>query len=93
MADRMNGPGAATTAAGGGSGRGVEAGLVPRKVTGGSVGETVRGLELRGLDASAARNLAALAFGVRPARSGWTVAEIEHLRFLRSIVREGGLEP
>jgi hypothetical protein len=93
MADRMNRPGAATAAARGGSERRAEAGLVPRNAAGGSVRETVRGLELRGLDASAARNLAALAFGVRPARSGWTVAEIEHLRFLRAIVREGGLEP
>jgi hypothetical protein len=58
-----------------------------------SVREAVRGLQLRGLDASEAGNVAALAYGVWPARRGWTVAQIEHLRFLRAIVREGSLEP
>jgi hypothetical protein len=93
MADRMNGTAAATTATDGGSARGADAGLVPRQTTGATVVETVRGLELRGLDGPAARNIAALAFGIRPARNGWSVAEIEHLRFLRAIVREGSLEP
>jgi hypothetical protein len=93
MADPRNGPGAATTAARSGSVSGAGEALVPPTATGGAVRETVRRLERRGLDASAARNLAALAFGVWPARSGWTVAQIEHLRFLRAIVREGALEP
>jgi len=93
MADPRNGPDAATTAPPSGSVPGAGEGLVPPTATGGSVRETVRRLERRGLDASAARNLAALAFGVWPARTSWTVAQIEHLRFLRAIVRGGALEP
>jgi hypothetical protein len=36
-----------------------------------------------------AGNLVALAHGLRPASAGWKVREIEHLRFLRSLVRAG----
>lgn len=97
MADLLNGPAAATTATTIGARGGPPAGAAGRAMSTGpssrSVGETVRILERRGLDASEAGNLAALAFGVWPARTGWTVAQIEHLRFLRAIVRGGALEP
>lgn len=46
-------------------------------------------LESRGWTEREAGNLVALAHGLRPAGSGWTVREIEHLRFLQSMVRTG----
>ena len=46
-------------------------------------------LESGGWTEREAGNLVALAHGLRPARSGWTVREIEHLRFLQSMVRTG----
>jgi len=39
-----------------------------------------------------AGNLAAIAMGLRPARTGWTGPELDHLRFLRSLVSTGRLE-
>ena len=36
-----------------------------------------------------AGNIVALAHGLRPARSGWSVREIEHLRFLQAMVKSG----
>lgn len=36
-----------------------------------------------------AGNLVALAHGIRPARNGWTVREIEHLRFLQAMAKSG----
>lgn len=36
-----------------------------------------------------AGNIVALAHGLRPARNGWTVREIEHLRFLHAMVKTG----
>ena len=46
-------------------------------------------LESGGWTQREAGNLVALAHGLRPVRSGWTVREIEHLRFLSSMVRSG----
>jgi hypothetical protein len=46
-------------------------------------------LESDGWTEREAGNLVALAHGLRPVRSGWTVREIEHLRFLQSMVRTG----
>jgi hypothetical protein len=46
-------------------------------------------LESGGWTEREAGNLVALAHGLRPARTGWTVREIEHLRFLQSMVRTG----
>lgn len=46
-------------------------------------------LESGGWTTHEAGNLVALAHGLRPARTGWTVREIEHLRFLQSMVRTG----
>lgn len=46
-------------------------------------------LESGGWTEREAGNLVALLHGLRPARSGWTVREIEHLRFLQSLVRTG----
>jgi hypothetical protein len=39
-----------------------------------------------------AGNLAAIALGLRPARNGWTGAELDHLRFLKSLVNTGRIE-
>lgn len=36
-----------------------------------------------------AGNLVALFHGLRPTRDGWTVREIEHLRFLQAMVKMG----
>jgi hypothetical protein len=49
----------------------------------------VWGFEGLGWGQSEAGNVVALAYGLRPARDGWAVREIEHLRFLRSLVRAG----
>jgi hypothetical protein len=46
-------------------------------------------LEAGGWTEREAGNLVALLHGIRPARSGWTVREIEHLRFLQAMVRNG----
>ncbi len=46
-------------------------------------------LESGGWTEREAGNIVALAHGLQPARSGWTVREIEHLRFLQSMVRAG----
>jgi hypothetical protein len=46
-------------------------------------------LEAGGWTAREASNLVALLHGLRPARSGWTVREIEHLRFLQTMVKTG----
>jgi len=39
-----------------------------------------------------AGNLAAIALGLKPSRMGWTGSEIDHLRFLRSLVSAGRIE-
>jgi hypothetical protein len=46
-------------------------------------------LEAGGWTEREAGNLVALLHGIRPARSGWTVREIEHLRFLHAMVKTG----
>ena len=46
-------------------------------------------LETGGWTEREAGNLVALVHGLRPARSGWTVREIEHLRVLQAMVRTG----
>ena len=46
-------------------------------------------LEAGGWTQREAGNLVALVHGLRPAKSGWTVREIEHLRFLQALVRSG----
>ena len=48
-------------------------------------------LEAGGWSEREAGNLVALAHGLRPAVSGWSEREIEHLRFLRSLVEAGHL--
>jgi hypothetical protein len=48
-------------------------------------------LEAGGWTEREAGNLVALLHGLRPSRSGWTVREIEHLRFLQAMVRTGRL--
>jgi hypothetical protein len=46
-------------------------------------------LEAGGWTEREAGNLVALLHGLKPARSGWRVREIEHLRFLQAMVRTG----
>lgn len=48
-------------------------------------------LESGGWTEREAGNLVALLHGLRPARSGWSVREIEHLRFLQALVKTGRL--
>jgi hypothetical protein len=49
----------------------------------------VRHLEAGGWTEREAGNLVALLNGLRPTRNGWTVREIEHLRFLHAMVKSG----
>ena len=46
-------------------------------------------LEAGGWSEREAGNLVALVHGLKPARTSWTVREIEHLRFLQSMVKSG----
>lgn len=46
-------------------------------------------LQSGGWSSIEAGNLAAIVLGLRPARTGWTGAELDHLRFLRSLVIAG----
>jgi hypothetical protein len=49
-------------------------------------------LEAGGWTQREAGNLVALVHGLRPARSGWSVREIEHLRFLQTMVKTGRID-
>jgi hypothetical protein len=57
------------------------------------VGLTARRLELGGLSRGEASNLTAHLVGLAPVRSGWSIRQVEHLLFLRSILASGRLEP
>jgi hypothetical protein len=46
-------------------------------------------LEAGGWTQREASNLVALVHGLRPVRAGWTIREIEHLRFLQAMVKSG----
>ena len=46
-------------------------------------------LEAGGWTEREASNLVALFHGLRPIRDGWTIREIEHLRFLHAMVKSG----
>ena len=46
-------------------------------------------LELDGWTQREATNLVALCHGIRPTESGWSSREIDHLRFLRTMVKTG----
>jgi hypothetical protein len=49
-------------------------------------------LQSGGWSSVEAGNLAAIALGLRPARNGWTGSELDHLRFLKSLVNTGRIE-
>ena len=51
----------------------------------------IRPLLMAGCTPTEAANLAALAIGLRPVASGWSIQEIERLRFLRHLVASGRL--
>ena len=55
------------------------------------VARTARGLQMSGLTLVEASNLTARLAGLAPVRSGWTLRQIDHLLFLRSIVETGRL--
>lgn len=46
-------------------------------------------LQSGGWSSIEAGNLAAIALGLRPARTGWTGSELDRLRFLKSLVTAG----
>lgn len=46
-------------------------------------------LQSGGWSSIEAGNLAAIALGLRPARTGWTGTELDRLRFLRTLVTAG----
>lgn len=46
-------------------------------------------LEAGGWSEREAGNLVALVHGLKPAQRGWSVREIEHLRFLHAMVKNG----
>ena len=54
---------------------------------------TARRLQLDGFTLAEAANLTARLAGLAPARTGWSVRQVEHLLFIRSIVDSGRLEP
>jgi len=45
----------------------------------------------RGLSPVEAANVTAVSVGLRPADSGWSIGQIERLRFLRYLVERGRL--
>ena len=55
--------------------------------------QTARRLQMGGLSLGEAANLTAHLAGLRPAETGWTLRQVEHLLFLRSIVESGRLLP
>ncbi|MFL5727795.1 MAG: hypothetical protein ACJ765_06010 [Chloroflexota bacterium] len=57
------------------------------------VGRTALRLQLSGLTLAEASNLTAHLAGLPPARTGWSLRQVEHLMFLRSIVETGRLSP
>lgn len=58
-----------------------------------AVAVTAKRLQRGGLSAGEASNLTAHLVGLPPARSGWSLRQIEHLLFLRTIVESGRLQP
>jgi hypothetical protein len=51
-----------------------------------------RRLTIQGWSSRDAGNLVAALQGLRPARQGWTVNEIDHLMFLRALLDSGRLD-
>jgi hypothetical protein len=49
-------------------------------------------LEAGGCNQREASNLVALFHGLRPSPVGWSAREIEHLRFLRAMVKSGRIQ-
>jgi hypothetical protein len=50
-------------------------------------------LQQGGLTLGEASNLTAHLAGLPPVRTGWSLRQVEHLLFLRSIVESGRLQP
>ena len=57
------------------------------------VAVTARRLQLSGFSVTEASNLTARLAGLAPAQTGWSLRQVEHLLFLRSIVETGRLAP
>jgi hypothetical protein len=49
----------------------------------------LRHLEAGGWTEREASNLIALSSGLRPTADGWSIREIEHLKFLKAMVKNG----
>jgi hypothetical protein len=54
---------------------------------------TARRLQASGLTLGEASSLTAHLAGLPPVRTGWSLRQVEHLLFLRSIVENGRLSP
>jgi hypothetical protein len=54
-------------------------------------GQLARRLQQRGFTPTEAANLLARCAGLPAARSGWTIRQVEHLVFIRTIVENGRL--
>jgi hypothetical protein len=63
---------------------------VPQSI---EVAVMARRLQLSGFSVTEASNLTARLAGLAPAKTGWSLRQVEHLLFLRSIVTTGRLEP
>jgi hypothetical protein len=76
---------------------GIAAPTEPRSATPNAAPRRARtmvwGLEAGGWTEREAGNIVALLHGIKPLPDGWTFREIEHLRFLRAIVRDGRVDP
>jgi hypothetical protein len=57
------------------------------------VATVARDLQRGGLTLGEASNLTARLVGLPPVHTGWTLRQVEHLLFLRSIVESGRLAP
>ena len=56
-----------------------------------AAGDTYRRLRFAGLTAREAGTLVGRIHGLGPVPAGWTIGEVEHLLFVRELVRSGRL--
>ena len=60
--------------------------------TPGTARALIRRLQSGGWTSIEAGNLAAIALGLQPARTGWTGSQLDHLRFVKSLATTGRIE-
>ena len=56
-----------------------------------TAGDTYRRLRFAGLSAREAGSLVGRIHGLGPVQGGWSIGEVEHLLFVRELVRNGRL--